>query len=524
MSDFKLKAHWPGATQSGKMKTLSASPTARMTLGFVVVLVFILLELHCRFLWAANAAAAQATALPGVYVATGGRPRVFLPPEDLKSIVRRIATAGAFSKAMFGRLTAQVESDARSDTDWSATYSGCDLDTYLRMYSIEATGGYASELRSDDELRQAGAVTARSAPPHGAAMVAARLALYAALIRVGAPAPTGALTAETAAKLSRQILLAWSAHGFRESVGGHWLRRATQFCQKGKPDIATQTNVGLQVARGVIYSVFAQDLLESFGGLDTNDAYALDMFHKAMFDLIVNAHNFDFSANSAWQADCERYSNHIAMQLAALLAIARSLNDEDRFNAVLEGSGEHYRLATPWLTLFNRIIYGENDVANACYPNVSGDGRANPNSFNTPEVFLGEIADRYRNANPLQGLGYAFGALRDLYAAAEILRGAGYDAYGYRGPKGQSIEAAAEFYACYVKSAGFGNQVTRQNSASCQNLAQYEGKIVIGAATPVVVGAFRFPGNAKLTESAPAAKTTGRAELLDPLFFGLWPD
>jgi hypothetical protein len=57
------------------------------------------------------------------------------------------------------------------------------------------------------------------APPHGAAIVAARAALYAALIKAGAAQPRGAPLATDAAAFAKRILLAWADHGFRDEKG-----------------------------------------------------------------------------------------------------------------------------------------------------------------------------------------------------------------------------------------------------------------------------------------------------------------
>jgi hypothetical protein len=47
--------------------------------------------------------------------------------------------------------------------------------------------------------------------------VAARLAIYASLLNSGAPALPGSPSRKEAAALSRRIVLAWAAHGFRDA-------------------------------------------------------------------------------------------------------------------------------------------------------------------------------------------------------------------------------------------------------------------------------------------------------------------
>jgi len=60
---------------------------------------------------------------------------------------------------------------------------GCDLEIYLRGFSYEQKPAYGND-RSDDELRKAMHGKAELVPPHGAAIAAARAALYAALVRL----------------------------------------------------------------------------------------------------------------------------------------------------------------------------------------------------------------------------------------------------------------------------------------------------------------------------------------------------
>jgi hypothetical protein len=142
-------------------------------------------------------------------------------------------------------------------------------------------------------------------------------------------------------------------------------------------------------------------------------------------------------------------------------------------------------------------------------------------------VAPGEIQDRYRNDNPLQGIGYPMGTLKGLISIAEILRGAGFEPYGYRGNHGQSIEMAISYYACYARGAGFYKTVTAENSRACPNAGQYLGRIVNEVEKPVLFGATRFPANSEFTEletSAQAAAITNPVPLDDALFFGRWRD
>lgn len=148
----------------------------------------------------------QRTALPGTYRTSAEHPRVFVTPSDLRDMVARINTPGSFSAQIFPRLANQVRTHLAAEIDWDAVYSGCDIDLYLHAFSYEQAGGYASETRTESQMGTALNVRPGMSPPAGAAIVASRLALYAALVKAGAQAPAGAPTADQAAALAKRIL------------------------------------------------------------------------------------------------------------------------------------------------------------------------------------------------------------------------------------------------------------------------------------------------------------------------------
>jgi hypothetical protein len=279
--------------------------------------------------------------LPGAYASSKEHPRVFTTPADFRDLVSRINTAGSFSAQNFARLMNQVKSHLAANVDWDAAYSGCDIDTYLHAFSYEPVGGYAEQMRSASQLIAALNVKPGLSPPVGAAIVAARLALYAALVKAGAKTPPGAPTTDQAAALSKRILMTWASRGFR-SQGKKYVSRAEEFCDgKHKFIPLAQSAVGLQIARGVIFTVHAQDLLQSIEALNSKEASNLTSFHAAMFDLIREASNFAFNlpevANTPYRT-CERFSNHFNAHLMGLLSIARLFDDGRKFNAVLYGN------------------------------------------------------------------------------------------------------------------------------------------------------------------------------------------
>jgi hypothetical protein len=133
-------------------------------------------------------------------------------------MARRANAAGSFSARRFAALADWAKHELAANLDWDATYSGCDLEIYLRGFAFEPKPAYGDD-RSDDELRAAMHGKAGTLPLHGAAVVAARLGVYAALVKAGATPPPGAPPPEQAAALAKRILLAWADGGFREEHG-----------------------------------------------------------------------------------------------------------------------------------------------------------------------------------------------------------------------------------------------------------------------------------------------------------------
>jgi hypothetical protein len=465
--------------------------------------------------------------LAGSYASTKQNPRVFVTQADISDMARRINSAGSFSAQIFAKLADQVKAHLAANVDWDAAYSGCDIDTYLHAFSYEPAAGYADQMRSATQLSAAMNVKAGLSPPAGTAIVASRLALYAALVKAGAKTPAGAPTADQAAAVGKRILLAWASRGFRDQKGNH-LNRAEQFCDGQQQFIPLkQSAVGLQIARGVIYSVHAQDLLQSIEAVNAKEVTDLNAFHAAMFDLIREASNFAFTlpevANRP-DRTCERFSNHFGAHLMGLLSIARLFDDGRKVDAVLYGNDHSIPVELFWTKYFNHAVYGEKDTPIACYKNPGPDSLASHPSFQTPIVAPGEIEDRYRHANPAQAFGYTLGVLAELYNTGDLLKNAGFDPFGYRGVHRQSIEMATDYYACYGKHVGFKNTVTADNARACPDYQEYVGQVVNGLETVIVMSAYHFPQDTAVTELEAPAKAGAGANLIDPIRFGRWRD
>ena len=479
---------------------------------------------------AARATPASYPPLAGSYASLAQHPRVFVSHDQLTDMAARINRAGSYSERRFAALSDWVRKELAANLDWDATYSGCDMEIYLRAFSFEPKPAYGND-RSDDELRQAMKGRAGTMPLHGAAVVAARLALYAALARAGATLARGAARPDEASALARRILLAWADRGFGDERGA--LRGSeAQYCDlgmNGKP-VVTQygTFVGaLTLARGIIYSVHGQDLLQGSGALGAAEAARLDQFHRRMYEAIRAIHNAEFDVNEKWRYSDEVFNNQFVAHLTALLSLARLVDDPSRFKAAIDGGRGAGAVKLPWSVLFDHLIYGPADrPLLRITPNSSIDPLTSHPAYATAVVAAGEINDRYRNSNPSQGMGYPMGSLQGLYMQAEMLQLAGYDAYGYRGPHGQTIEMATRYYACFAAGAGFRQTVTTSNSKACPDVQQYIGKVVNGVDVNVVIGAFRFGKDAALTELDAAAKTSAAIGpfSLEPILYGKWRD
>ncbi len=456
-------------------------------------------------------------ALSGAYVSGAAHPRVFTTLADLKDLVARINRPGTYSAQRFRQLADQVARDLASLRDWDATYSGCLLGPYLYAFSYEPQDGHDAETHA--ALKLAPDVKA----PAGGAVVASRLALYAALIKDGAAAPKGSPRADHAAALAKRILLAWADHGFPRGRDGRFLSASALACDaSAKAAQYVDSAFPVHLGRGAVYSAHAQDLLQSIGALDVSAERRLNAMHAALFDLIREGYNQE---EGLPQPECQRSTNGGANATAALLSVARLLDDKRRFNAALTGNDHAIAVVLPWVRLFDGAIYGVGDKPVPCYLNTGPDGLHSGAGFTTSIVAAGEIQDRYR-AGVSQTFGYPMFTLERLIDAAEILRTAGFDPYRYRGNHEQSIETALQYYACYGKTPGFYQTVARDNARACPNYEQYYGKVVNGVDANILIGAYRLPESRAITAVEQAARESAAsgAFSLDAILFGKWRD
>jgi hypothetical protein len=458
--------------------------------------------------------------LGGSYQSLTQHPGVFMTADELKDMASRINRPGSYSMRRFGLLAKRIAQDLKSGIDWDVTYSGPDAGVYQYAFS------YEPQDQHDAETRAALKIPAGVKAPAGAAVVASRLSLYAALLKAGASAPPRSPGADESIVLAKRILLAWADRGFRDTDGHFQALGSFTRDGHGRPT----SGLGLTLGRGIIYSVHAQDLLEGMGALNADEIRRLNAFHGAIFELIRQSENVLYAGVGFPYSDCSRYTNLATNANVGMLATARLLNDERKVKAVLFGGDAAVPVLAPWTHLFDHFIYGQSDgPAPGCVSNHEPDSQsslANHHDYQTTNAAPGEIADRFRNAKPGQGIGYPMFTLERLLDTAELMRIAGFDPYDYRGEHHQSIEMAIEYYSCYAKGAGFYKTVTAENSGSCPNAAQYYGRLVNGVDRMLLIGAERFSGNEAITglEGGTQERASTGAFSTDAILFGKWRD
>jgi hypothetical protein len=220
--------------------------------------------------------------VPGAYKHPSTHPWVFTTRGDLEELAQRTNVPNSYSANRFSQLASQIARDLSAPNDWSVAYSGCIVSAYLYAFSYEPQDGH--DERTHAEL----GLDAKTKAPAGAAVVASRLVLYAALRKAGAVAPKGAPDPDQAAALAKKILLAWGEHGFRDAQG-HFLSSDAQFCDDNSK--MGSGGEGLSISRGIIYSVHAQDLLMYLDAFTPAEIKELNAFHSAIYTLLFNTVN-----------------------------------------------------------------------------------------------------------------------------------------------------------------------------------------------------------------------------------------
>lgn len=388
---------------------------------------------------------APAPRLLGSYVPPpASHPFVFATRVKLEAFLGR--DGGTFAKARV-ILEQRARNAVANATKFIAPFNGCTLNRYL----YELTYEYG-----------------------GAARVAADLATYAYLTWLGRGYGDPKLAAQ-AHDTAKQILMHWSGDGFRED--GALRRELSQFCDEhGAVNEGTRFAIGLQLGRGVTNWVHAQDLLAALGTFDASEQRTLDNFLDAMAHLIRTAANYR-AQNS--NLDCNRFSNHVSVQLAALIAIARMRGDQTSLeDAAFKGRD----VLIPWSKQVTTTIYDAGDQVLNCYPNG-----VDSNFAQVSEVQAGEIVDRYR-AGEAQTLGYPMFSLSHLLLSAYILQASGFDVYGSIGIRKNPMLAALQYYGPYFARLLSEDKTFIEPNFPYSGHNQYAGRIISSAQGGTIEG------------------------------------
>lgn len=383
--------------------------------------------------------------LPGQYVSAAGLPHpfVFAKPAEYRALLTRRTVVTA---RVLAELQNLVQRELTQGAAYTQTYNGCDLNVYLYKLTYEVGG---------------------------AAKAASDLALYAYLSNLQLGYGQASLAAQ-AQTLAKSILLRWAGGGFRDN--GRMRTLLTDFCEGGAVTKASKIDIGLQLGRGVPDLIQAEDLLDGINAFTASEHTVLDGFLTQLDHLLLNASNF-FSENI--NTECVRYSNHKAVQILAMLAIERYQNDAADF---VDTASVGRRLQIPWTTEIAGGIYGIGDSVRPCMHNTTTATGGHGAFYQIGQVAPGEVVDRFR-AGADQTLGYPIFSLTELMLSAEILQNAGFLPMSFKGPKGQSLPMALQYYSYYFTTfltPGKSIVTAKPNGRQFPSQEQYIGHPVSG--------------------------------------------
>jgi hypothetical protein len=442
----------------------------------------------------------HAESLPSLTIAGGGEehshPFVFTTTDRLKRLVsdnRQIPIAAmAF-------LQAKIPTELKQKGSYIEPYSGCQINAYLKRFTYEQ--GSATKA-------------------------AAEFAFYAYLHHLNKNYGTDPVAADSI-QTSKAILLSWAKNGLRDN--GQVFTGVTQFCDdSGKSTDAAQFDVGLTIGRGIPHWVAAQDLLIGLHALSPDEEATLNGFLAKLTELVIHAMNFRAAAG---HLDCNRFSNQVSVEIAAIAGAARLLGNQTLLADVAMG-GQH--VAIPWTEQVTKTIYGKDDKPLGCYP-----ANWDPAVFHQlATVQPGEIVDRYRAIGG-QTFGYPMFSLTNLMLAASIFDSAGADAANWRfGDK--SLHSSIGYYSYYF------DHFMQSGAASVPNTVgdtypgfeQYAGKLlsrengstvegIDGLIIPFILGTRLYPNDVSIRQVVQRAHMFGGYSVgrrVDSMFMDCLPD
>lgn len=323
--------------------------------------------------------------------------------------------------------------------NFTQSYSGCNLTRYYQELTDERRGG---------------------------AEIISTLATYAYLRRISGDTYGQAQLADEALQAAKVILLSWVRSGLRE--GGRFRSAIVQFCDEtGSNSLNAKFAIGLMLGRGTPVLVNAIDLLSALTVFSAGETKEVDQFLFELYNLIEYSSNF--RANKS-NLDCNRFNNHVSIQVAALASIARIRHDRKSLLEVAFGDGG--QLAISWARQITNAIYGPNQRALNCFK--SGES---PEFWQTDTPQAGELVDRYR-ARPPQTFGYPMFSLTYLLLTYKILaRSELRDAKPIALAQAR-ITSALEYYGGYFANYLSSDEVKIPEDFKYPGVNQYTGKLL----------------------------------------------
>jgi hypothetical protein len=200
---------------------------------------------------------------------------------------------------------------------------------------------------------------------------------------------------------------------------------------------------------------------------DPQERAALDSFLSGISSLIRSAANYRTEHSNL---DCNRFSNHVSIQLAALIAIARLRGNRRDLESAALGIGGG--VDTPWTKQVVETIYGTKAKLLNCYHNDKPT-----DYYQISSVQPGELVDRYR-AHEAQTIGYPMFSLTHLLLSAKIMSEAGYQPYGAIGGRLNPMQLALEYYSKYFSVLLSPDEVTVPADFDVPGHEQYTGKLI----------------------------------------------
>lgn len=368
--------------------------------------------------------------------------------------------------------------------------TGSDLTAYMAGFSLSSTTG-------------------------GAAQYALIFSYYAYLTSLNLGFGDPVLAAQAKAE-ANSIVYAWAATGFR--IGGVMINSYQQFTESNAdgtaaPLVDAWSDVNLQVGRGMLAFVVAQDLLDD-GTQPAANTTVIGSFIAHMRDMLIGAANYHYSYSPYY--DCHRYDNQASTGLTDLLALAWYSGDAQLINNLAGVPTTSPLLSWTWPQQVEASIYGNNDSARSCNTVTTVNDKYNPIAA------AGEITDRERN-NPYKPFGYTTGNVESLMQAGHMFKDLGFDGYHFTGPQGQNIQMALDYYSQYYASYASASLAYIPATGTIPDFAQYAGDVYTSATPgadvmgsdglvwPYVIGNTIYPKDSNVAAALNNASTLGTA-------------